>query len=348
MSAQQPVRVLICEDSRTYSHALRRFLEEGDDLHVVGTCATAEELLSSLSRLRPDLVTMDLELPGMNGLEATKRIMRSRPLPILVLSAYTGRGSERAAAALAAGALEVLPKAELRLDGAMSAPAVALRRRIRRLAAARVERRDATGVAQPPAPTRGSTGRAATAVGIVASTGGPPVLGAILGALPADFPLPVLVVQHIAIGFTEGLARWLDSSVDAPVGLAADRQPAGPGIWIAPDDTHLELDPRMRIRLDRERVVGRHRPSADVLLGSMAAASGDGTVAVVLTGMGRDGAAGVGAVRIAGGLTIAQDGETAAVNGMPAAAVKAGAELVLRPEEIAATLRALRPGLVTA
>ena len=343
MSRADTTRVLICEDSPSYSQALRAFLEQGDELRVVGTCASGEELLAAIPRLRPDLVTMDLELPGMDGLQATERIMRAHPLPVVVVSGHTGRGSERAAASLAAGALEAIPKSELRLDAAASPTAGVLRRRLRRVATAGALNPNGRSAPVGPRIPPALHPRSATAIGVAASTGGPGVLHTILGALPASYPLPVLVVQHMASGFIAGLARWLDNAVAVPVRLAAEGDVAGPGVWLAPDDAHLELRSDMTLGLDHVREAGRHRPAADVLLESVAAETAAGAVAVVLTGMGRDGAEGTRLVRAAGGLTIAQDDGSAALNGMPRAAADAGAELVLPPEEIAGAMCVMRP-----
>lgn len=186
--------------------------------------------------------------------------------------------------------------------------------------------------------TRGHPRR--EAIGVCSSTGGPAVLIEVLGALPAGFPLPVLVVQHIASGFIDGLVRMLDDAIPLPVAIAADGAPLGPGVWLAPEDAHLTITRSRRMRLDRETVRGRHRPSADLLLESLAAVLGDGAVAVVLTGMGRDGAEGAAAVAARGGLVLAQDEASSSIYGMPRAAVQAGAR-PLSPRAIAEALQEL-------
>jgi chemotaxis response regulator CheB len=178
---------------------------------------------------------------------------------------------------------------------------------------------------------------------VCASTGGPPALAAMLADLPATFPIPIIIVQHIAAGFVESFARWLDGEVPLPVRLAVAGARPAPGIWIAPERAHLALDRAGRFVRDERDDAGPHRPSGDVLLQSLATSAHRNGVAVVLTGMGRDGADGLGAVRAAGGLTIAQDEATSAVYGMPRAAAEQGAELILPPDEIALCLRTLRP-----
>jgi two-component system, chemotaxis family, protein-glutamate methylesterase/glutaminase len=265
-------------------------------------------------------------------------MMRVRPVPIVIVANGAGRGSEPAADGLAAGALEALPKAMLQVDEPEGAPAVALRHRLRRLARNGVGD-VAASPAQPAPPPPGG----AQVIGICASAGGPAALEVVLAALPADLPLPVLVVQHITNGFMAGLVRRLDQLSALPVRTASDGQVAGPGVWFAPDDTHLVLDSSRRLRLDAETVVGAHRPSADVLLESMASAVGACAVGVVLTGMGRDGVHGVEAIVRAGGSVIAQDESSSAVFGMPRAAAEAGAQVILPLADIAAALCRLAP-----
>jgi two-component system chemotaxis response regulator CheB len=331
-------RMLICEDSGVYAAALRRLLEYDGDISVAAVCTTAEEAIAALPAVRPDLITMDIELPGMDGLAAVEEIMSSAPLPILVLSAQVGHGTDRAAAALAAGAVDALAKDDLDLRDPASPGGMAFRHRVKVLSRVHVIR-------HPRARLRGGPPdlvpvRLASVVGVCSSTGGPQILGLLLEALPADYQVPVLVVQHIAPGFTDGLVRWLDRSVAVPVRIAEEGM-AGPGAWIAPDGAHLTLAATGRMHLDRDTVRGRHRPSGDVLLDSIAENAGRAGVAVVLSGMGDDGASGAAAVRRCGGLAIAQDEASCAVYGMPKAAVDQGVDIVLSPDEIAACLLGL-------
>ncbi len=337
-------RVLICEPSRSFAVRLRRLLERDGDIAVVAVCATAEEAIAALPRVLPDVMTMDTELPGMGGLAAIEEIMSGRPLPILVISVDAGNESKKAAA-LAAGALDAIPKQDIDLGDPEGAAAAALRHRVTVLGHARVLRHPRARLRGGPAEQR--PGRRASVIGICGSTGGPYVLARLLKDLPADYAVPILVVQHISAGFTEGLARWLDQSVSLPVGMAEDGAPLAPGAWIAPDGAHLKLAPTGRLRLDRRTVTGHYRPSGDVLFESIAEAAGKTAVAVVLTGMGSDGAIGAAEVRRGGGLAIAQDQESSAIDGMPRAAMARGADLVLSPREIAACLMTLRYQPVT-
>lgn len=331
--------VLICEDSGIYAAALRRTLEYDGDIRVICVCGTAEEAMTAISRLRPDLITMDIELPGMDGLAAVELIMETRPMPIIVLSSHVGPGSDKAAAALAAGALDALAKDDLDLAQPSSMAGAAFRQRIRVISHASVRHprpRQAARLPQPVQP------RVASVVGICSSAGGPPVLAQILGGLPAGYPVPILVVQHISSGFTESLAHWLDQKSPLPVRVAEDGQLAGPGAWIAPEGGHLVLNASGRMSVDRTTIVGYHRPSGDILLTSIATAAGRHSAAIVLTGMGSDGAAGAAAVHAAGGLAITQDEASSAIYGMPKAAFDRGVDLSLPPEQIIGCLKALR------
>ncbi len=310
-----PASVLICEDSGAYAAALRRTLEYDGDINVISVCGSAEEAITVLRRCKPDLITMDIELPGMDGLAAVELIMGTRPMPIIVLSSHVGTGSAKAAAALAAGALDALAKDDLDLASpAGMTPALAV----------------------PGQP------RVASVVGVCSSAGGPPVLSQLLGGLPAGYQVPILVVQHISTGFTESLARWLDQKSALHVRVAADGDMAGPGAWIAPEGAHLVLTATGRMSLDRTTVLGHHRPSGDMLFMSIASSAGRRGAAVVLTGMGNDGAAGAAAVHDAGGLAITQDEASSAIYGMPKAAFERGVDLSLPPDQIIKCLLALR------
>lgn len=187
--------------------------------------------------------------------------------------------------------------------------------------------------------------RRATVIGICASTGGPQVLETVLHRLPPDFPIPVLIVQHMTPGFIEGLVSWLDEQVDVSVGLARDGQELAPGVWFAPDGPHLVLDAGHRLAFDDRPAVRGHRPAGDVLLGSLARLAGRGAVAVVLTGIGRDGCDGLAAVAAAGGQTIAQNEASCGVYGMPRVAAELGVEHILAPPAIGDGLAALMAGV---
>lgn len=333
-------RVLICEDSKTFAVGLSRLLERDLQINVIGVCETAEQVIARLPALKPDVVTMDLDLPGMSGAEAIEQIMGISPVPILVLSGHVTRRSQTALHALAAGALDAMPKADLDLSDPDNAAAHDLRRRVKLLSGVKVIRHPRAHMSRRSAPP--SWSRSASVIGICASTGGPQALAILLAEIPATFPIPILVVQHIGAGFLDGFARWLDAEVQLRVQLGVGGAEARSGVWVAPEGAHLTLTGNGRISLDMT-TGGLHRPSGDMLLKSLAAAAGRNAVGVVLTGMGRDGAEGLADVRRAGGLTIAQDEATSAIFGMPRAAAESGADLVLPLGAIASRLQALRP-----
>lgn len=334
-------RILLCEDSIPFAEGLTHFLERDPELKVVAHCLTGEEAEARLPQANPDLVIMDIELPGIDGVEATRRIVGARPLPVLVLSSHTRRGSELAIAALGAGAIDVRAKEDVALEGAMGARAVAFRRYLKRLAGTSIaRRRDVTGASEVETAW---CHRSISVIALASSTGGPPALRTVLGSLAADFPVPVVVVQHIAPGFVDPLIEWLDGQVDLPVSPARNGAALGPGAWIAPDDAHLLVGEGLVTRFDTEIVAGHPRPAADLLFVSIASAAGPEAVAAVLTGMGNDGADGISAVRRCGGLTIAQADASATIDGMPRAAAEMGAEEVLPLADIGPALSCLSP-----
>jgi chemotaxis response regulator CheB len=338
--AAHTCRVAICGLSGDSAAAMTDFLQRDPGIEVVDVLDAPEELLSRDVDAGPDLLALDLESTAGGGTRAIERIMRERPVPILLLEGNVAGGPERAAAALAAGALEALPKARVRMESPDDVWAIALRSRVKRLASVRLGSPDAGRAAVATVRWRG-VDRPFQLVGVGASSGGPPALTTVLGELPDDYALPVLVVQHIAPSFGEGLVTWLDQRVGPPVRIAQAGGPVSPGVWFAPDDTHLSVDSELRFAFD-DSDRGPHRPSADVLFESMVAAVGPEALGVVLTGMGRDGAVGVEAMCAAGATVIAQDEESSAVFGMPRAAIESGAEHVLPLAEIGPALRSLR------
>ena len=339
----RPRRIVICDLSETRARELAGFLERDPGLEVSGRFGGVKEMLAGIEEPAPDLIALDLETAGADVAAAVEPLARERGLSVLLIGARSKGDEERVAGALAAGALEAITENRLRLGEPEGVWAVALRSRVKRLANVQTRRGGSNPTVAVPGrrPWR-DPGCGYRAVGIGASVGGPPALVEVLGRLPRDFALPVLVVQHMAPTFGESLAAWLDRSVPPAVAIASDGQLLGPGIWMAPEEAHLRLEPTMRLRLDRESERGAHRPSVDVLFESLASAVGKDAVGVVLTGMGRDGAEGIREISEAGGLTIAQDAATSAVFGMPAAAIEMGVDLVLPLAELARRLAALR------
>lgn len=317
------LRVLVVEDSPFCAEAIACALEEEPGIRVVGFAHDGRQAVELAGRLRPDLMTLDVQMPVMDGLEALRQIMLLHPTRVLV---YTGdprgRSGELIFEAISCGALDLLAKADL----AQPAERRTLRERIRLLA----------GVQLPPHPSRRPEASAdqgarpqsqlAGVVGIVASTGGPSALEAVVSRLPADFPAAILIVQHLPQGFAQSFAGWLSSSGPLQVVLADHGDELRPGrIAIAPDSHHLVVE-RDRLRLERAvPSPGGHCPSGTVLLRSIARAWGPRGAGVVLTGMGEDGCEGLAEIRRAGGPTFAQDAATSILDGMPAVARKSGA-----------------------
>jgi two-component system chemotaxis response regulator CheB len=336
-------RVLVCDDSPAFVAAFRRVLEREGDIDVETSRVAAGVAVAARSDSPPDLIAIELDAHS-GALAVIEEIMSTSPLPILVLEPASARGGG-AAAARAAGALDTIGKDDVDLRALDGAEAAELRRRIKLLARMRVIRHPrgrlrTGGGSSSPVPSIFGRHRA-THLAIAASTGGPPALRAVLGCLPATFGLPVLIVQHISSGFTAGLAAWLGAEIDLPVRIASDGERPKSGVWLAPEGAHMLLAPGGTLVLDHTTAPAPHRPAADVLFRSVAANVGKSAAAVVLSGMGADGAAGAAAVRAAGGITIAQDEATSAVFGMPRAAAEAGAEYVLALEAIGPALASL-------
>lgn len=358
MTSSQRIRTVIVDDSAVARQLLHWVLTRAGDFEVVEAVADGQRAVDRVDTLRPDLVTMDLHLPGIDGLEVTRRIMRRSPTPIAIVAASANLDDATIFEALAAGALTAVQR-----PLAPGQPEYLQRRRqlLRELrAVARTSLRDGDRpVASPPAlaaagkapavrgrPTvrsAATTTRAAAQVGVIAvgaSTGGPLALRVLLSGLPSGPLPPILIVQHIADGFAAGLAAWLASVSHVSVRVAVDGERLAAGVaLVAPDDRHLAVTPDGRVRLLASGPVGGHRPSATVLFESVAETFGNASLGIVLTGMGRDGSDGLLKIRRAGGLTIAEDPASAVVGGMPGAAIALGAvERVLPLAEIGPSL----------
>jgi two-component system chemotaxis response regulator CheB len=323
------LRLVLVEDSMTQRAHLRRLLEAEGDIKVVAEATDAGSAVDEVARHRPDVVTMDLDMPGGGGQGAIARIMAETPTPILVLSGVIDTAAAApAVGALAAGAVDALPKPRRWTEEA----AGTLRRQVRTVAGVSVVGRR-RGPAFRPASSAGGA-----VVGIGASTGGPAAVATLLGALPA-VPAPVMLVQHIHPSFVAGFVSWLAGAIDLPVELAEHGATLRDGhVYVAPGDVHMRLAARRKIALDPEPP-SVHRPSIDVLFHSIAALAGDRSVGVLLTGMGEDGAQGLLAMRTARGATMAQDADSCVVFGMPRAAERVGAvERMLPPTRLAAAV----------
>lgn len=344
------IRILVVEDSVTVRKHLCEVLATDRELEVVGESGDGKQAIELCRTLRPDVVTMDMMLPVMSGLSATEYIMAYCPTPILIVSSSTNRGELfKTYEALAAGAVDVLEKPQGNdNDAAWERQFVATVKLISRVRAIRHPRArlGALGRTQAPVlvPVVANTHERGKVIAIGASTGGPGAIVEILRALPPSFPLPLLLVLHIAEPFATAFADWLDSQSGHRVAYARDGEPVSAragAVIMAPPDFHLTVrGGRVRLTEDKER--HSCRPSVDVLFESIAAEYGSAAVACLLTGMGRDGAAGLLQVRKAGGMTIAQDEATSVVYGMPREAVLLGAaESVLPLSDIGPALTAI-------
>lgn len=338
------IRVLIAEDSPTARALLVAMMSEDPEIEIIAEAKTGLEAVEMAERLRPDLITMDVHMPELDGLEATERIMASAPCPILIVSSKAREADiSLSLDATRAGALLVLPKPEgplsPRFEGekrqlvsmvkALSRVKVVRRRGSNdRSGAPRTGRRDLSNSEQQEARATRARG-AATLVAIGSSTGGPAALRDMVLELPGDFRAPILVVQHIARGFVNGLAKWLGDGAGVQVKVASDGEMARAGtMYVAGDGKHLEVrkdaSGGFRIALSNAAPVGTFRPSATRLFESAAESAGENLVAVILTGMGDDGVQGLSSVKHRKGTVIAQDEESSVIYGMPREAVRAG------------------------
>jgi two-component system chemotaxis response regulator CheB len=332
---QQVYRVLIADDSAVMRRLLLTTLEPEPDLRVVGAARDGAEAVRLCMSLRPDVVIMDINMPIMDGLTATQKILEQAAIPIVVLSGYVGDpSSQMAFEAIRLGALAVVAKPTGPDEPEYRRMHDELVRAVRSMAGVKITPpRPQTADPIIPRPAHNLPTHV-RAVGIVASTGGPAALNFILPRLPADFPAPILIVQHITQGFIPGLVEWLANDTKLQVRIARAGDLPAPGhVLVAPDDNHMAVDARGHIVLSHEDPVDGHRPSGTVLLRSLARTYGPQAIGVVLTGMGADGAAGLLAIKNAGGQTLAQDEATSVVYGMPREAAALGAAQEVLPLE---------------
>jgi two-component system, chemotaxis family, protein-glutamate methylesterase/glutaminase len=339
------IRVLVADDSATAREMLVQILGSDPEIRVVGEAHDGVEAVEATSRLRPDLVTMDLHMPRLDGLAATREIMITAPTPIVIVTgSHRARDVQASIEILGCGALDVLLKPPDPRSPEFPGAACRLIAAVKAMAFVKVVRRwrpPGRSAATPPL----SQGELRVRiVAIATSTGRPAALLRLVSELPEAYPLPILVVQHITPGFTYGLASWLDAASALRVKVAQHDEPLAPRtVYLAPDDFHLGTDRRgAAVALSNEPPIGGFRPSGTFLFESVARAFGPSALALILTGMGDDGVNGLRTIRQAGGQIIAQDEKSSIVFGMPGAAVAAGlAPHVLSLESIAARLVAL-------
>src|ERR1700722_11600468 len=340
------IRVLVVDDSAVMRQLLTEILNSDPDIEVVGTAPDPFVAREKIKLLNPDVLTLDVEMPRMDGLAFLRNLMRLRPMPVVMCSSLTHKGAAVALDALSLGAIDFVAKpavdvihgikeaAQEIVSKVKMASRAQVRPLVERAPAARVEERRDAGAVLPKrsAPTHFATTDRIIAIG--ASTGGTEAIKQVLSRLPADIP-GIVIVQHIPKAFRGPFAIRMNASSVLNVCEASDRQPILAGhAYIAPGDQHLLVErngARYQCRLSDGDLVNRHRPSVDVLFRSVAQSAGRNSIGVMLTGMGRDGAEGMKEMREAGALTIAQDEETSVVWGMPGAAWQLGAVQTLHP-----------------
>ncbi|MBA4707904.1 protein-glutamate methylesterase/protein-glutamine glutaminase [Aquitalea aquatica] len=335
-AAGRKIRIVVVDDSALIRSLLTTIINEAPDMEVV---ATASDPIVARERIRetsPDMITLDVEMPRMDGLEFLRRLMRLRPTPVLMISSLTQSGSETTLSALELGAVDFLPKPTLDVSNTMQSYADDIRDKIRMVAAARLRRPSlfAPSAAAAPARVAPALLRQNAIIAVGASTGGTDAIKEFLEKLPAGSP-PVLIVQHMPEGFTLSFARRLDKLCAIQVKEAEDGEPLLRGVaYVAPGHSHMRLGKGTQgfvICLDQSPPVNRHRPSVDVLFASVAALAAAQTVAVIMTGMGKDGALGMLQLRQAGATTFAQDEASCVVYGMPREAVAQGGVMHVHP-----------------
>lgn len=342
MSAHR-IRVLLAEGSAITRMFLAQLLDSDPALQVVAAVSDGQAAVDGVARYRPDVILMDIDMPRLDGFEATRAIMGSHAVPIVVCSAIPACGDVAIGfRAMEAGAIACVEKPLGPACRGFEVLAAQLLETVKLMSEVKVVRRTGrcpTPCAQVPPGT-------VQVVGIGSSTGGPAILQTIFAALPKDFPVPILVVQHLARGFLAGMAAWLNGSSSLRVELGAHGLLPLPGhVYLAPDDFHMTLGREGRIVLSREAPEEHLRPAASHLFRSLADVHGARAAGVMLSGMGRDGAAELKLMRDRGAVTIVQDRGSAAVYGMPGAAIEAGGALhVLPADRIAGQLIAIAGG----
>ena len=324
-----PIRVLVVDDSAVMRGIMSRIIESQADMKLA---AVASDPVVAIERLRtcdPDVITLDVEMPRMDGLAFLGKLMQWRPLPVVMVSSLTARGAETTLRALELGAVDFMTKPELGAGASLDAYAEQVAEKLRAAAAARVTRR----AARPAMPAPRRLARPATplafdrVIAIGASTGGVEALRAVLAPLPSTMP-PMLIAQHMPAGFTRSFAQRLDAACEVRVKEAEDGEPLQSGhAYIAPGGMHLTLARKsggLQTRLSAEPPVNRHRPSVDVLFRSVALAAGERSIGLMLSGMGADGAEAMLELRLRGARNIAQDEASCVVFGMPKQAIARG------------------------
>ena len=334
------VKVLVVDDSALIREVLGRMLERDGDIAVVGTAVDPIDAREKIKQLNPDVVTLDIEMPNMNGLAFLEKLMRLRPTPVVMVSTLTKKGASETLLALELGAVDFVAKPSAEFAGGLEAFGVGLRDKIRAAAKSDVRGRSASRAEPPKTQVRTAAAPDGALVALGASTGGVEAIRAVLSQLPPDCP-PVVIAQHMPAGFTGRFAARLDELCALKVVEAEDRMPLLAGhAYVAKGDHHLRVERssgQLKCRLGQEALESGHRPSVDVLFESVARIAGPMAVGAILTGMGRDGARGLKLMREAGAYTLGQSQASALVYGMPRVAFEEGAVVEQAPLDQIAT-----------
>lgn len=321
------IRVLVVDDSALIRDVLSKTLAQDGDIQVVGTAHDPLDAREKIKALNPDVVTLDIEMPNMNGLAFLQKIMRLRPMPVVMVSTLTTKGASETMLALELGAVDFVAKPGHDLSGGLEAFGATVREKVRFAAASDVQGR-AMRAATPDLPLKTAAAPKGALIAIGASTGGVEAIRQVLSAIPADCP-PIVIAQHMPKGFTARFAHRLNELLAIRVVEAVDRMPLEPGTaYVAPGDNHLRVEKssgQLKCRVTHDETTSGHRPSVDVLFGSVAKVVGPMAVGAILTGMGRDGAQGLKMMREAGAFTIGQARGSALIYGMPKVAAEIGA-----------------------
>lgn len=340
------INVLIVDDSRSSALFLEMLISSDPDFEVVGIAKNGSDAVHLAKQLEPDIITMDINMPDMDGFEATRLIMAKTPCPIIMVSSsYSSQNATLVFKAIEAGALAIAAKPS------SSGPAAVAERQellatLKALATAKARRRGRKpdpAILSPKEPPARTGTKEIKIIAIGASTGGPQVIQKILNDLPENVPVPIVIVQHISPGYEAGFAEWLDHSSKLAVSVAMADEKLCPGhVYIAPPGVHFEVTRYGKARLVAEPFENGVRPSVSCLFRSIAVAYGVNSLGIILSGMGQDGAVELKQLRDLGAVTIAQDKESSAVHGMPGEAICLGAALHILPSwEIAPMIRTL-------
>jgi two-component system chemotaxis response regulator CheB len=329
------IKVLIVDDSALIREVLSRTLGKDGDILVVGTAEDPIDARDKIKQLNPDVVTLDIEMPNMNGLQFLDKLMRLHPLPVVMVSTLTTKGASETLLALELGAVDFVAKPNATLAGGLDAFGENLRQKVRAASHSDVKSRSTRAVA-PVVAVRTAAAPRGSLIAIGASTGGVEAIRVVLSTMPTDCP-PIVIAQHMPPGFTSRFAARLDEVTELKVVEAEDRMPLENGhAYVAKGDHHLRVERssgQLKCRLTQDELASGHRPSVDVLFESVAKTVGPMAVGAILTGMGRDGARGLKLMRDAGAYTVGQSQASALVYGMPRVAFEEGAVIEQSPVE---------------